>query len=130
MVTFNTNRVAAILAACDVVNVDHYVEQALLHSSGFDHSWSDATVATWAKLQAEKDGSLQAVKWDHDEDSAVTAVLHVFPLNYTETPEGLERIRRDAATLKSQVARSKVSKTNEVIHAIDRVAARVAQDKE
>lgn len=129
MVTFNINRVAEILRACGVAHVDHYVEKALVHSSGFDYSWSDATVATWAKMQAEKDGSLYAVQWDKEEPDAVTAVLHVFPLNYTESPEGLARVREDRTQLTSSTARSKVSGTNDVIHPVNRVAARVVPEE-
>jgi hypothetical protein len=123
MVAFNFDHVAEILRAMDVDDVERLVDLARGAKVG-EYGWSDGTLAVWLKNRA----SLKSGVYFEPEE-VVTAVLHCFPINYTETPEGLARIRNDKTTLASSVARSKVGTTNEVIHPIDSVAARVAPEE-
>lgn len=59
----------------------------------------------------------------------VTATLHIAFLYIEETEEMLARLPEKGQT-KEAVAQSKVFQTTKIIHPIDRVAARVAAEKE
>lgn len=57
---------------------------------------------------------------------AETAILHVFPIDFTETPEMLERLKKDRCRIREAVARSKIGKTALVVSPVDGTALRVA----
>jgi len=81
------------------------------------------TLFCWLKNQAG-DWEVGARLPDND---AATAVLHVFPIDFHETPEMLARLKNDRPSPQPSVARSKVSRTQEVIAPVDSVAGRVAK---
>lgn len=127
MVAFNFDHVAEILRAMDVPDADEIVAGVRGGSlkEAIASGWSDGTLACWLK----NNRTLRANgPRPQGTDDVVTAVLHVFPISYSETPEGLARIREDRTKIKSSAARSKISKTVEVISPVDRVAMMVAPE--
>ena len=127
MVAFNFEHVAEILRAMDVPDADEIVAGVRGGSlkEAIASGWSDGTLACWLK----NNRTLRANgPRPQGTDDVVTAVLHVFPISYSETPEGLARIREDRTKIKSSAARSKISKTVEVISPVDRVAMMVAPE--
>lgn len=127
MVAFNFDHVAEILRAMDVADAERVVDgvRGGNLTEKMKNNWSDGTLACWLKNHARLYANGPRPQGT---DDVTTAILHVFPINYTETPEGLARIREDRTRLTSKVARSKVSDTNEVIHPVNRVAARVVPE--
>lgn len=102
MVAFNFEHVADILRAMDVPDADEIVAGVRGGSlkEAIASGWSDGTLACWLK----NNRTLRANgPRPQGTDDVVTAVLHVFPISYSETPEGLARIREDRTKIKSSV---------------------------
>ncbi len=116
--------------AVDPVRLSRYCEQftpLVRDPCGKDRA--DDTVVAWLKNRMAELGMFR-VGCEHDEIVLATT-LHVGFVSVVETDEHISRLRNIEVERKeeSQVARSKVFSTNEVIHPVDRVAIRVAPDR-
>lgn len=104
-----------------------HVSEIINHSGHC--TWSDGTWDLWLRKRVDELGAWPALVGEAVLTDITTAVLHVFFPFLEETLEMQERLSHDTSRIASAVARSKISKTNEVIHPIDSVAQRVAPER-
>lgn len=115
----NGDRLAASLIEMGVD--EGFAQRARSISKGNEGTWR-----SYLKLEAIRQGHLRTELFPPDSGDATTAVLHVFPIGYTEEPGIRQRLlanETEAATTK--YAQPRIRKTTVKITPIDRVAARV-----
>lgn len=83
------------------------------------------SIRSWLKVQAISFGMLSGGDRCLEMPDVVTAILHVFPIDFTETPEMLARLKNERAC-QSSVARSKIMQSASEVRPINRVAAKVS----
>lgn len=92
-------------------------------NSRSNEPWSESTWLMWFKNRLAHHGYFHHS--GRYQIPGSTAVLHVFLLYVEETPEMLERLRKEKTTEEAKPARSRITDTLEVITPIDATAARV-----
>ena len=94
--------------------------------------WSDGTLVAWFQRRLSEGGLLHSralAEQRPEELSFETCRFHIGFLNFEETPEMLERLRKDEPPEREDeapVARSQIFVTNQVVQPIDSVAYKVA----
>ena len=88
-------------------------------------NWSDCSWLCWIKNRLRENKTLVVPHAENTHDK-LSVLLHVFFLCISETPEMLTRLRVDPTRPRSQVARSKVSTTQNIISPVNTTAERVS----
>ena len=96
--------------------------------------WSDGTYACWVVNRVNslewprwRDGRVEFDVEPKEPEDFVTATMHVGFLSLEETPEMLARLHVPDMEFLYEIARSKISTTNEFIQPINATTHRVAQ---
>lgn len=91
--------------------------------------WSDGTWDLWLRKRVDCLNAWPPALGNTPDLSFKPVELHAFFISIAETEEMLAKLRKEKVVADTDnPARSKLSKTNEVIHPIDSVAAKVAPE--
>lgn len=128
----NVSIVAASLRAMDLNVEDEDVRRRIDNKIASEKGnpsgrwYSDSSWSSWIKLSLIEELIFQLPNVHGD---FVTAIFHVGFIFIEETPEQVERLRKDDAEFASSVARSKIGSTTlSNVTPVDRVAKRVYEN--